>query len=190
MVEDQGARIKVRPSSPASVGGVDGELEGGLLRRTTARRASNGTAGALDAEEEGHAGEAIRTGEEASEGPADLAELAQLHEASVLQGLQVRFARGQIYTLTGRVLLAVNPCGGIKALPHLYGGSVLEGHLRIAREETARGSVEPHHRGQPHIFTLAAKALHGVDFDARPQTVIITGESAVAHSRAAKCCKL
>lgn len=52
----------------------------------------------------------------------DLAQLMQLHEASILQAVHARFEVDCIYTCTGRILLAVNP---FRAVP-LYGDDVLD----------------------------------------------------------------
>jgi len=51
----------------------------------------------------------------------DLTRLTHLHEPEILQALSVRFARNQIYTNTGPILLAVNP---FKPLP-LYSSDQL-----------------------------------------------------------------
>ena len=47
----------------------------------------------------------------------DLTNVPELHEAALLQAIADRFQRGRIYTLTGPVLLAVNP---FRHMPGLY----------------------------------------------------------------------
>lgn len=54
----------------------------------------------------------------------DLTQLIHLHEPAVLHALHVRFARDQIYTLTGPILIAINP---LKVIPGLYDNEVCGG---------------------------------------------------------------
>jgi myosin heavy subunit len=57
----------------------------------------------------------------------DLAQLMQLHEASILHAVHARFELDCIYTCTGRILLAVNP---FRAVP-LYGDDVLDMYVPV-----------------------------------------------------------
>lgn len=52
----------------------------------------------------------------------DLAQLSQLHEASILDAVHRRFAQDCIYTCTGRILLSVNPLKDIV----LYSEEILD----------------------------------------------------------------
>ena len=54
--------------------------------------------------------------EEGKDDVADLITLPHLHEPAILRALEVRYARGEIYTFTGPILLAVNP---FQKLPRL-----------------------------------------------------------------------
>lgn len=51
----------------------------------------------------------------------DLTQLTHLHEPALLHALDCRFALDRIYTLTGPILIAVNP---FKSLPSLYNFAV------------------------------------------------------------------
>ncbi|NXV72812.1 MYO9A protein, partial [Atlantisia rogersi] len=77
----------------------------------------------------------------------DLAALAVLDEAALLEGLRERFLRQQIYTDIGDILIAVNP---FQPLP-LYGREVAE---RYRHQET--GALPP------HIFAVASRAYHAM----------------------------
>ena len=52
----------------------------------------------------------------------DLVTLAHLHEPAILHNLECRFEEDQIYTMTGPILLAVNP---FKPIPELYAQDLL-----------------------------------------------------------------
>lgn len=105
----------------------------------------------------------------------NLTEVPELHEAAVLHALEVRFAQGCIYTLTGPVLLAVNP---FRSLP-LYGDDVLR---RFAAKPAPGAVAQP----QPHVFGIAAKALEGIRERYASQTVLISGESGAGKTETTK----
>ena len=75
----------------------------------------------------------------------DLTNVPELHEAALLQAIADRFQRGRIYTLTGPVLLAVNP---FRHMPGLYSPEMLRSF--VSSEKL-----------QPHIFSIANRAYQG-----------------------------
>ena len=74
----------------------------------------------------------------------DLTNVPELHEAALLQAIGDRFHRGRIYTLTGPVLLAVNP---FRHMPGLYSPEMLRSFVSD--------------KLQPHIFSIANRAYQG-----------------------------
>ena len=64
---------------------------------------------------------------QAALGMHDLSQLMQLHEASILDAVHLRFTVDCIYTCTGRILLAVNP---FKEVP-LYSDEILSMYARV-----------------------------------------------------------
>jgi len=100
----------------------------------------------------------------------DLTNVPELHEAAVLHALHSRFLRGMIYTLTGPVLLAVNP---FRKLPGLYDQQALRAF--------AEGKTD-----RPHVFGVAARALRGICEEGRSQTVLISGESGAGKTETTK----
>ncbi|CAJ1332306.1 unnamed protein product [Effrenium voratum] len=104
----------------------------------------------------------------------NLTEVPELHEAAVLHALDVRFAHQQIYTLTGPVLLAVNP---FRSLP-LYGQDALRSFA--ARQVGVAAAPKP------HVFGIAAKALEGIRERYESQTVLISGESGAGKTETTK----
>lgn len=107
----------------------------------------------------------------------DLTEVRELHGAEVLHALDVRFAHGAIYTLTGPVLLALNP---FRMLPRLYSPDVLRQFL--VSEDQRRGNE----RARPHVFGVSAKALRGIQKHGNSQTVLISGESGAGKTETTK----
>ncbi|CAE8673040.1 unnamed protein product, partial [Polarella glacialis] len=100
----------------------------------------------------------------------DLTEVPELHEAAVLQAVDDRFAQGRIYTLTGPVLLAVNP---FRTMPGLFS------------PETMR-SCAGSEKLQPHIFSVANRAYQGILRKRESQTVLVSGESGAGKTETTK----
>ncbi|ANQ09648.1 Myosin [Plasmodium coatneyi] len=103
--------------------------------------------------------------------PADLTNLTHLHEASILHSLNVRFDIDEIYTLTGPILIAVNP---FKVIPDLYSDDMLAKH------------VQPIQSKSPHIFSTANSAYLGMCQHNKPQTILISGESGAGKTESTK----
>mmetsp|Transcript_174927 Transcript_174927/g.555363 ORF Transcript_174927/g.555363 Transcript_174927/m.555363 type:complete len:1153 (+) Transcript_174927:130-3588(+) len=101
----------------------------------------------------------------------DLTEVPELHEAAVLEALDVRFVHGQIYTLSGPVLLAVNP---FRTLHGLYS------------PETLHGFFSDEIPLRPHIFSVANQAFQGILRHGTSQTVLVSGESGSGKTETTK----
>lgn len=89
-----------------------------------------------------------------------MTQLDDLHEASLLWNLRLRYDRGLIYTFAGSILVAVNP---YKMFPDSYG-------LEVAKQYAGKtlGALSP------HLFAIGAAAHAGLP---TPQVVVISGES-------------
>ena len=61
--------------------------------------------------------------------PADHSALVHLNEPAILHNTRMRFATDQIYTFTGRILVAVNP---FKRVDGLYGTAATERYAKQA----------------------------------------------------------
>lgn len=105
----------------------------------------------------------------------DLTEVRELHGAEVLHALDVRFAHGAIYTLTGPVLLAVNP---FRMLPSMYSPDILRHFLGVEHKGL--------HQSKPHVFGISAQALWGIQDQGVSQTVLISGESGAGKTETTK----
>lgn len=122
----------------------------------------------------------------------DLGQLPLLHEPAVLHALELRFQGDCVYTLTGPMLLAVNP---FKPLPKLYGSERLNAYINFQegkdeKQNPAPGSVEEDDkegkREEPHIYGVAKAAYEGVWHRSLGQTVLVSGESGAGKTETTK----
>lgn len=103
--------------------------------------------------------------------PDDLCNLTYLHEASVLHALDCRFVVDDIYTLTGKILIAVNP---FKTIKGLYDDEVIMKYLKNADFS------------DPHVFRIARNAYNAMTKNDQSQTILISGESGAGKTESTK----
>ncbi|ORM39515.1 Myosin-12 [Babesia sp. Xinjiang] len=103
--------------------------------------------------------------------PDDLCNLTYLHEASVLHALDCRFSVDAIYTLTGKILIAVNP---FKQIGGLYDDTTILRYLDGADD------------GAPHVFGVARDAYTSMTKNNQSQTILISGESGAGKTESTK----
>ncbi|XP_032939181.1 unconventional myosin-Ia [Catharus ustulatus] len=106
-----------------------------------------------------------------AEAVADLVLLDPLTEESLVQTLQERFRRQEIYTYIGNVVISVNP---YKALPIYTPEKVEEYH------NCSFFAVKP------HIYAIADDAYRSLRDRDRDQCILITGESGAGKTEASK----
>lgn len=104
-----------------------------------------------------------------SSGVDDMTQLEDLHEASLLWNLRIRYDAGQIYTFAGSILIAVNP---YKMIPNSYG-------IQMAKKYAG----QPLGTMPPHLFATAAAAHAALP---TPQVVVISGESGAGKTESTK----
>lgn len=102
-------------------------------------------------------------------GVEDMTQLDDLHEASLLWNLRLRYDRGSIYTFAGSILIAVNP---YKMFPNSYG-------LEIAKQYAGKalGALPP------HLFAIGSVAHASLP---SPQAIVISGESGSGKTESTK----
>uniref|UniRef100_A0A1A9WX21 Myosin motor domain-containing protein n=1 Tax=Glossina brevipalpis TaxID=37001 RepID=A0A1A9WX21_9MUSC len=104
-----------------------------------------------------------------SSGVEDMTMLDDLHEASLLWNLRLRYDKGLIYTFAGSILIAVNP---YKMFPDSYG-------LEVAKQYAGK----PLGTMPPHLFAIGAAAHSALP---SPQVVVISGESGSGKTESTK----
>jgi myosin XV len=102
-------------------------------------------------------------------GVEDMTQLDDLHEASLLWNLRLRYDNGQIYTYAGSILIAVNP---YKMFPESYG-------IEMAKKYSGK----PLGTLPPHLFAIGAAAHSALP---SPQVVVISGESGSGKTESTK----
>lgn len=98
-----------------------------------------------------------------------MTQLEDLHEASLLWNLKLRYDQGLIYTFAGSILVAVNP---YKMFPDSYG-------LEVAKKYAGK----PLGTLPPHLFAISAAAHAALP---TPQVVVISGESGSGKTESTK----
>eukprot|EP00049_Salpingoeca_infusionum_P017514 m.353252 g.353252 ORF g.353252 m.353252 type:complete len:1850 (+) comp16718_c0_seq1:158-5707(+) len=105
-------------------------------------------------------------------GVEDMAQLADLHEGSLLYNIALRYRSDQIYTYIGSILSAVNP---YKKLDSLYGAAKIDEY-----NGQTIGDLPP------HIYAIANEAYHAVWKTEQNQAVLISGESGAGKTESTK----
>ena len=121
----------------------------------------------------------------------NLINLPYLHEPAILHCLQERYVKGDIYTNTGPILIAVNP---FKRLP-LYTDNILEAYYHIGLLKSQ--GIECVSDLAPHVFAVADAAyrdmmkviIHGSGSSSSTsadQAILISGESGAGKTESTK----
>ncbi|KAL4566850.1 hypothetical protein LXL04_030975 [Taraxacum kok-saghyz] len=114
-------------------------------------------------------GDLLPANPEVLDGVDDLVELGYLNEPSVLHNLQYRYARDEIYSKAGPVLLAINPFKDVQ----IYG----DDYVTAYRERIL---------DNPHVYATADTAYNNMMKDGKNQSIIVGGESGSGKTETAK----
>lgn len=100
--------------------------------------------------------------------PDDLTSLPHLHEPAVVYCLKKRYEIDEIYTYTGKILLALNP---FRSCRNLYGEAVMRRYWNNRTDE----------RPRPHVYATAQDAyacmMRAMNTEDENQSILVSGES-------------
>ncbi len=106
---------------------------------------------------------------------ADLSNMEDFSEGSILWQIRERFLKDLIYTYVSNIVVAVNP---YQRLP-IYTPEVLAKYVGYLRGGGLDGC-------SPHVFGVAARAFMGMCISGKRQSVLISGESGAGKTETTK----
>ncbi|CAH0489064.1 unnamed protein product [Peronospora farinosa] len=117
----------------------------------------------------------------------DLIQLPHLHEPGICHTLSERFKINEIYTLTGEILLAINPFQNLG----IYTDKIMRKYVRNG-DKRALGQEVPDM--PPHVYSIADKAYrslmnpigHSAHGGAANQSILVSGESGAGKTETTK----
>jgi len=107
----------------------------------------------------------------AMNGVGDNTELMHLHDPNLLHNVKVRYQKGEIYTYTSFILIAMNP---YKQLP-LYGDEAIKKYFGQALGK------QP-----PHVYAIADRAYKSMRGSKKSQSIVVSGESGAGKTESCK----
>jgi myosin heavy subunit len=127
-----------------------------------------------------HMRKTLEYSQRAEEGIADMVEIDELNSASLLYNLGNRYAKDEIYTYVGPILLVLNP---FKAI---LGSTGPEQAAKYQQFITTQSPFQLKRQLQPHNYAIAALAYRNLRHDRNRQAIVISGESGAGKTEQAK----
>lgn len=117
------------------------------------------------------------------DGVPDILKLHCFSEKSLIHTLRIRYARNQIYTFAGPILVSINP---YQSIPRLYDEEVIQQFHHSPLDETSTSEEVA-----PHLYAITERSYHslltpGEGRKRSDQVIIISGESGAGKTEATK----
>ena len=116
----------------------------------------------------------------AEQGIADMVEIDELNSASLLYNLGNRYAKDEMYTYVGPILLMLNP---FKLIPGSVGPELIEQYKEFI---TCASPFQLKRTLAPHNYAIAALSYRNLKKDRIRQGIVISGESGAGKTEQAK----
>ena len=119
------------------------------------------------------------------EGVGDILKLKEFSEMSLLHSLRVRYARDEIYTSVGPILISINP---YKLIPGLYNEEKIQQYHNLRQVEDSSKTLLPHiyHIAESAYTHLMHSVVHSNGRKVRNQAIVISGESGAGKTESTK----
>ena len=112
----------------------------------------------------------------ALQGAPDMVKFAKLSEATLLHNLRVRYARDDIYSRAGSILISVNPFKQLSIYTPERMAQCKDADAKVLQDL------------EPHVYALAEAAFRGMLVEQKQQSILISGESGAGKTEAVKAC--
>ena len=114
-------------------------------------------------------------------GLPDMVDIDELNHATLLQNLEARYNRDEIYTYVGPIILAVNPFMNLN--DKLYTDAQMDMYKTIIKSKTPYDDKKSM---PPHIWTITSLAYRQMIELKTKQAIVISGESGSGKTENAK----
>ena len=115
------------------------------------------------------------------QGLADMVDIDELNNATLMQNLAARYDRNEIYTYVGPIILAMNPFKNLDSM--LYTQQQMDMYKSIIKSKTPYDDKK---KFPPNIWTLTALAYRQMIEMKTQQAIVISGESGSGKTENAK----
>lgn len=112
----------------------------------------------------------------------DLVDCDDVTEPAILNELEKRYLRDEIYSSIGPILISLNP---YRTIPTLYDSEHLNKYTKILQNSS---DLIQYTSQSPHVWMVPHNAYHQLKFDSNSQALVISGESGAGKTETTKKC--
>ncbi len=105
---------------------------------------------------------------------SNMVQLTQVHEATILHNLQMRYSHDEFMTSVGPILVVINP---FQYIAHKYGMDIVHKYNTTAEELDTL---------PPHVYGIGQQAFASLSSERMTQAILISGESGAGKTETTK----